>query len=523
MIRQALVYIWTLLVFTLCTLPLFINKKSFYTKHTHSIWFNYNTYLSKALHPNIILLIWLPNLPLTTQTHFTYYHTNLPYVHNHHASPQHQKPPPIIQTMNSLYNQSIYTTLFHNLTSHTPILQYPSNIQIFPVHTPTNHTYTHPHILHSYNHHTPQPQKLPKYETNHNKSTKSTYTTYERSHNIFNTRVSHTNNNKTLHTNILPPLNKIYFVTSLLTSTPSPTAHTYNHFYIPRIHNTLIQDITNNMIPSTHTCTQIDSTTPLRTFTQNMLIMLYNTNNPIFPPLQNTFNNPHINKSHHYHNQQLQPHIKHSNHFDNGTIYTPTIHKHISNLHNMYDVHIHLTNIIMSPVNTLIYISNLYHVTHTTHIILTPTHPEPNQHTSTHITHNTITITLTYKKMASAYRPRHTNHNTYRLIYNWKPNSITNQTPMHKTNFHFSPKQVENTIPAIPNFFTTTQRTIVIYPKTHKKKPKILYSTGHYFIHTLELLKCGDIEPNPGPMPNILHTHPATHKKELTYTLLPTL
>jgi hypothetical protein len=42
-----------------------------------------------------------------------------------------------------------------------------------------------------------------------------------------------------------------------------------------------------------------------------------------------------------------------------------------------------------------------------------------------------------------------------------------------------------------------------------------------YFINKLTLLQCGDIEPNPGPMPNILRTHPATHKKRAKTYFIP--
>ena len=56
------------------------------------------------------------------------------------------------------------------------------------------------------------------------------------------------------------------------------------------------------------------------------------------------------------------------------------------------------------------------------------------------------------------------------------------------------------------------------------KKPKTLYLNGYYFINKSELLKCGDIELNSGPMPNLLHTHPATHKKRAnTYFILSTI
>ena len=53
------------------------------------------------------------------------------------------------------------------------------------------------------------------------------------------------------------------------------------------------------------------------------------------------------------------------------------------------------------------------------------------------------------------------------------------------------------------------------------KNPKIIHFHGYYFINKLELLKCGDIESNPGPMPNILHTHPAIHRKRAKIYFIP--
>ena len=125
--------------------------------------------------------------------------------------------------------------------------------------------------------------------------------------------------------------------------------------------------------------------------------------------------------------------------------------------------------------------------------------------------------------MASAHRPRNTNNNTYYLINKWKPTSVTNQIHINNIKLHFSPKQVKNNLPAIPNLFTTTKLKIIIYLNTNKRKPKLLHFNGYYFINILELLKCGDIEPNPGSMPNILHTHPAAHKKRANIYFIPNI
>ena len=81
--------------------------------------------------------------------------------------------------------------------------------------------------------------------------------------------------------------------------------------------------------------------------------------------------------------------------------------------------------------------------------------------------------------------------------------------------------QIMNFIPAIPNLLTTTKFATIIYHKINMKNPKTLNFRGYYFINILKLLKCGDIELNPGPMPNILHTHPATHKNRANNYFIP--
>ena len=130
-------------------------------------------------------------------------------------------------------------------------------------------------------------------------------------------------------------------------------------------------------------------------------------------------------------------------------------------------------------------------------------------------------FTLEEIKTASAPRPRHKIKNKYQFTNNWKPNTITNHTPKDNTNTHFSTKQQANITPALPNLFTTTKFILIKYLKTNKQNPKILQLHGYYFINKLALLQCGDIEPNPGPMPNILRTHPVTHKKRAKTYFIP--
>ena len=146
--------------------------------------------------------------------------------------------------------------------------------------------------------------------------------------------------------------------------------------------------------------------------------------------------------------------------------------------------------------------------------------PPQSKHPLLHNTHSKYDSYST-STMASAYRPRHTHNYPYYRITNWKPNSITNPNSINIIKSHFLPQQIENIIHAIPNLFTTTKFIITIYLKINMKKPKTHHSYGYYFINKLELLKCGDIELNPGPMPNILHTHPATHKKRARTYFIP--
>jgi hypothetical protein len=130
-------------------------------------------------------------------------------------------------------------------------------------------------------------------------------------------------------------------------------------------------------------------------------------------------------------------------------------------------------------------------------------------------------LTLINNKTDSASRPRHKIGNKYQFTNNLKSNTITNHIPKDNTNTYFSAKHPTNIIPALPNLFTTTKFLLIKYLKINKQKPKILLLQGYYFINKLTLLQCGDIEPNPGPMLDILRTHPATYKKRAKTYFIP--
>ena len=129
--------------------------------------------------------------------------------------------------------------------------------------------------------------------------------------------------------------------------------------------------------------------------------------------------------------------------------------------------------------------------------------------------------TILHNKMGSAYRPRHKFKTKYKLINNWTPNTITNHIHTSNKNTHFPTKQLATTISALPNLFSNTKFKLTKYLKTYKRKPKICQLHGYYFINKLTLLQCGDIETNPGPMPDILRTHPATHKRRAKIYFIP--
>ena len=55
----------------------------------------------------------------------------------------------------------------------------------------------------------------------------------------------------------------------------------------------------------------------------------------------------------------------------------------------------------------------------------------------------------------------------------------------------------------------------------NKRNPNLKHYQGYHFINSLALLQCGDVETNPGPMPNMLRTHPTTHKRRANIYFIP--
>ena len=95
-------------------------------------------------------------------------------------------------------------------------------------------------------------------------------------------------------------------------------------------------------------------------------------------------------------------------------------------------------------------------------------------------------------------------------------------THKKKSKLHFTPKRKHINIKIKPFLKSNLQKTQQIYdchyrsiqnhPNMHQKK-KILYTLVNTFNKSLILLRSGDIEKNPGPMPDILKTHPPPHKR----------
>jgi len=103
----------------------------------------------------------------------------------------------------------------------------------------------------------------------------------------------------------------------------------------------------------------------------------------------------------------------------------------------------------------------------------------------------------------------------YNHIYINPFNTTTNPLYKFQENSHYFPTNKKPTNPAFPNLNTTNKNIQTKYHKKINNKPNKLNQINkeYNFFNKLALLQCGDIEPNPGPMPDILNTHPTTHRR----------
>jgi hypothetical protein len=93
--------------------------------------------------------------------------------------------------------------------------------------------------------------------------------------------------------------------------------------------------------------------------------------------------------------------------------------------------------------------------------------------------------------------------------------TCTNHILPTRTYIHFTPHILN------PQSHLNTY-ILPIYKCKPRQPPNIPYNTHVHL--TMFLLTCGDIEPNPGPLKNILRHHPPNHKcRNTTYFLLHTI
>ena len=137
---------------------------------------------------------------------------------------------------------------------------------------------------------------------------------------------------------------------------------------------------------------------------------------------------------------------------------------------------------------------------HTPNQILTNTHRNKTQMNKLSWT---LTVTM-YKENTNIYHPQRNPPSPY-------------SNPKHN-NLH-SPRDIAKT-----NTITNLPPPHIHQPKTDTKtykQPQLTIYTVHHTQPQLLLLQCGDIHPNPGPMPNLLQTHPTAHKRRQTTYFLP--
>ena len=142
-----------------------------------------------------------------------------------------------------------------------------------------------------------------------------------------------------------------------------------------------------------------------------------------------------------------------------------------------------------------------------------------NKTNNTHSNKHTKYLIRHHKKhqTASAYWSRHQIKRSRKYlgynIFTYTYNTITNPIHIHTKSIYYLPTYAPKPRQTLPNIFTTNKYILVKYYKISKKNLKVKQYHGYHVINLLALLKCGDIEPNPGRMPNMLHKHPTIHKR----------
>ena len=114
----------------------------------------------------------------------------------------------------------------------------------------------------------------------------------------------------------------------------------------------------------------------------------------------------------------------------------------------------------------------------------------------------------------------HTSHNTYPKLNPLLTTNLYNRSTNYKTKrTSYIPNNIHKISSLHTHYNNKTPPPIQEKSKYHKQKQPKLTHKKHK-IHLL-LLRYGDIETNPGPMPNILTKHPPSHKQRNKIYFIP--
>ena len=270
--------------------------------------------------------------------------------------------------------------------------------------------------------------------------------------------------------------------------------------------------------------------TPIIEYLYSTLIRMH-TKNPSKPITKQTNTTTIIQNN----NKNTQNNItyitnKHNSHTTKITIYT---YKHTKS--NNTPPHKHHTKSQTNPKKVIIKLNNIKHTRNNKHThnlnAYDKINPPPNQNLPTH--QNNTKQHKTHIRHLKRTRPtglaqNQTKHNNignnnktrqmnqYKTKHNIKTQKQPTKHLKHITNLDHQTikkqrhKLHKNYPKSLTKYTFSTHVLLLQQVKTYKNQPIIF--TSYTFHLQLLLLLSGDIETNPGPMPNILQTHPPTHR-----------